>query len=89
MSRGPQYDNPADSPLSSHNSAFLLAHPPHLVQSIQLYMKAVVLLGRVVSFMQRAKSPIGMSLNPTPGVGQPDLRMTYVALPRLKSLRWY
>ncbi len=57
-------DDLSNSPLSPHNPSFLMAHPPHLVQATQLYLKAVILLGRVVSFMQRAPTPIGMGLPP-------------------------
>lgn len=41
------------SPLSPRNPNFLISHPPHLVEGFQLFMKAVVLLGRVVTFLQR------------------------------------
>lgn len=51
------------SPLSIKNPHFLIAHPPHLIQPLQLYLKAVTLLGRVVTFVQRCPSPIGMSMN--------------------------
>ncbi|KAM0751551.1 hypothetical protein T439DRAFT_324738 [Meredithblackwellia eburnea MCA 4105] len=84
-SSGPNYTNGdlASSPLSTHNASFLMSHPPHLVQCFQLYIKAIVLLGRVVGFMQRCPTPIGMGANHpdprrnpnTPGVSV-DLRTT-------------
>lgn len=43
----------ASSPLSPRNPNFLISHPPYLVEGFQLFMKAVVLLGRVVTFLQR------------------------------------
>lgn len=51
------------SPLSLKNPNLLISHPPHLIQPLQLYLKAVTLLGRVVTFVQRCPSPIGMSMN--------------------------
>ncbi|KAI5477187.1 hypothetical protein MNV49_006631 [Pseudohyphozyma bogoriensis] len=65
-------DDPASSPLSPQNPNFMLAHPPHLVQSLQLYLKAIILLGRVVAFMQRAPAPIGMSANIPRNLDNPD-----------------
>ncbi|KAL8279936.1 hypothetical protein RQP46_007786 [Phenoliferia psychrophenolica] len=81
------------SPLSPHNPSFIMSHPPHLVHCFQLYLKAVILLGRVVSFMQRAPSPVGMGPNapdprrnpssqPNPGSKPVDLRTT----PEFKAL---
>ncbi|GAA6009697.1 hypothetical protein JCM11491_001063 [Sporobolomyces phaffii] len=42
------------SPLSPRSPAFFLAHPPHLVGPQQLELKAIILLGRVNTFVQRA-----------------------------------
>ncbi|KAH8927064.1 hypothetical protein BT69DRAFT_1347587 [Atractiella rhizophila] len=55
--------NHTDSPLSISSPDFLTSHPPHLVTSFQLHIKSVVLLGRVVTFMQRAPWPIGKNLS--------------------------
>lgn len=49
-----QSENLNSSPLSIHNPHFFTSHPPHLVQSLQLYLKSTVLMGRVVSWLQRA-----------------------------------
>ncbi|TKA55976.1 hypothetical protein B0A53_01678 [Rhodotorula sp. CCFEE 5036] len=43
-----------NSVLSPRNPQFFVAHPPHLVGPQQLYLKAVVLLGKVVQFSHRA-----------------------------------
>ncbi|ORY60382.1 hypothetical protein BCR35DRAFT_198117 [Leucosporidium creatinivorum] len=59
-------ENLNSSPLSLHNPHFFTSHPPHLVQSLQLYLKAVVLMGRVVSWLQRSPSPIGVGINNGP-----------------------
>lgn len=45
------------SPLSPRSSSFFLAHPPHLVGPKQLELKAIILLGRVNTFVQREFSP--------------------------------
>lgn len=58
----------AASPLSPRNANFLISHPPHLVQGFQLHMKAVVLLGRIVTFLQRSPTPTAWK------VGAPDER---------------
>ncbi|GAA5895977.1 Zn(II)2Cys6 transcription factor [Sporobolomyces salmoneus] len=42
------------SPLSPKSPSFFLAHPPHLVGPKQLELKAIILLGRVNTFVQRA-----------------------------------
>ncbi|GAA5930423.1 Zn(II)2Cys6 transcription factor [Sporobolomyces koalae] len=42
------------SPLSPRSPSFFLAHPPHLVGPLQLELKAIILLGRVNTFVQRA-----------------------------------
>ncbi|BGP49664.1 hypothetical protein JCM10450v2_005567 [Rhodotorula kratochvilovae] len=42
------------SPNSLHSAAFFVAHPPHLCGPLQLFIKAVVLLGKIVQFQQRA-----------------------------------
>lgn len=46
-------ENLNSSPLSIHNPHFLISHPPEMVSSLQMYLKAVVLMGRVVSYLQR------------------------------------
>ncbi|SGZ30478.1 BQ5605_C048g12374 [Microbotryum silenes-dioicae] len=53
--RNPSLDttDPNDSPLSIKNPNFFTFHPPHLVGPLQLYIKSIVLLGRVVTYMQR------------------------------------
>lgn len=43
-----------ESVLSPRNPSFFVAHPPHLVGPQQLYLKAIVLLGKVVIFSHRA-----------------------------------
>lgn len=45
------------SPLCHLNPSFLMNHPPHLVQPLQLYLKSIVLLGRVITFMQSEYFP--------------------------------
>lgn len=50
----PRGDDLAKSPLSLHNPSFFISHPLHLCGPQQLFMKAVVLLGKVVQFQQRA-----------------------------------
>ncbi|KAM0747604.1 hypothetical protein T439DRAFT_92643 [Meredithblackwellia eburnea MCA 4105] len=47
------------SPLCPANPQFLTSHPTQFVQPLQLYFKAVVLLGRIVKFLQRCPPPIG------------------------------
>ncbi|KAK4051406.1 hypothetical protein OIV83_002890 [Microbotryomycetes sp. JL201] len=56
-------ENLNESPLSVHNPHFLTSHPTHLVQTLQLYLKSVVLMGRVVTFLQRSASAIGVGPN--------------------------
>ncbi|KAM0789214.1 hypothetical protein ACM66B_000059 [Microbotryomycetes sp. NB124-2] len=56
-------ENLNESPLSVHNPHFLTSHPSHLVQTLQLYLKSVVLMGRVVTFLQRSASAIGVGPN--------------------------
>lgn len=53
------------SPLSPQNPSFLVAHPPHLVEELQLFLKSTVLLRRVNVFMQRAPAPVGKGPAPT------------------------
>ncbi|GAA5911408.1 hypothetical protein JCM6882_004992 [Rhodosporidiobolus microsporus] len=53
------FDSPLSSPLCTHNPSFFFANPPHLVGPHQLYIKAIVLLGRVCTFLQRAPEPVG------------------------------
>lgn len=50
------------SPLCIHNPAFFMSHPPNLVQDFQLYIKACVLLGRVVAARHRAPEPVGAGI---------------------------
>ncbi|BGP59241.1 hypothetical protein NBRC10512_005033 [Rhodotorula toruloides] len=56
------------SALSPRNPNFWIAHPPHLVGPLQLFLKAVILLGKAVQFTQRAPHVLrsaaqAMSLN--------------------------
>ncbi|SCV72293.1 BQ2448_4987 [Microbotryum intermedium] len=53
--RDPSLDttNSDESPLSLKNPNFFTFHPPHLVGPLQLYIKSIILLGRVITFMQR------------------------------------
>ncbi|GAA5820630.1 hypothetical protein JCM3770_003558 [Rhodotorula araucariae] len=50
----PRGEEVATSPNSLHSAAFFVAHPPHLCGPLQLFIKAVILLGKVVQFQQRA-----------------------------------
>ncbi|BGP25902.1 C6 transcription factor [Rhodotorula toruloides] len=56
------------SALSPRNPNFWIAHPPHLVGPLQLFLKAIILLGKAVQFTQRAPHVLrsaaeAMSLN--------------------------
>ncbi|GAA5958364.1 hypothetical protein JCM3765_004807 [Sporobolomyces pararoseus] len=64
------------SPLSPRSPSFFLAHPPHLVGPKQLELKAIILLGRVNTFVQRAplasqRDQSGLNLD-VPGVRRSD-----------------
>ncbi|GAA97748.1 uncharacterized protein L969DRAFT_80379 [Mixia osmundae IAM 14324] len=52
--------------LSIHSSTFFTSHPDGLVGPRQLNIKAFVLLGRVVNFVQRLPAPFGHG-EPVPG----------------------
>ncbi|GAA6035863.1 hypothetical protein JCM8097_005743 [Rhodosporidiobolus ruineniae] len=66
-------DHPLSSPLCLHNPSFFFANPQHLVGPLQLYIKGIVLLGRVCGFLQRAPEPVGAGYPLPDGV---DLRET-------------
>lgn len=53
----------AMSPLSIHNPSFFVSHPPHLVGPTQFMLKSLVLLGEVITFIQRRPSPFGLNIN--------------------------
>lgn len=36
-----------------HSPNFFTSHPPSLIQPMQLYFKSVILMGNVVTFLQR------------------------------------
>ncbi|KAM0755924.1 hypothetical protein T439DRAFT_15844 [Meredithblackwellia eburnea MCA 4105] len=50
------------SPLFPKNPSFFVSHPPHLVQVLQLYIKANILLGRVCNYRHRAPAPLGTKI---------------------------
>jgi hypothetical protein len=62
------------SPLSLHSPSFLITHPPHLIGTRQLHLKAIVLMGNVLHYLSTAPFPIGMGVHVLPP-GQ-DLRST-------------
>lgn len=64
------------SPLSIKNPNFLIAHPPYLVQGLQLFCKATILLGRVTTFLQRAPTPTGWKVGDRDDEPPIDLRTT-------------
>ncbi|BGP15479.1 hypothetical protein JCM10213v2_003458 [Rhodosporidiobolus nylandii] len=52
-------DAPLSSPLCPSSPSFFFANPPHLVGPVQIYVKTLVLLGRVCKFLQRSPEPVG------------------------------
>ncbi|SCV69806.1 BQ2448_1200 [Microbotryum intermedium] len=65
-SHGTRYlvDGLNSSPLSIHNERFLMDNPPLLVDSLGLYLKAVWLLGRVSTWLQRSSIGLGLGNGP-------------------------
>lgn len=64
-----------NSVLSPRNPSFFIAHPPHLVGPHQLYLKAIVLLGKVVQFSHRAPFAAKFAQSRLDD-GVPDIRKT-------------
>ncbi|GAA5883358.1 hypothetical protein JCM3774_002035 [Rhodotorula dairenensis] len=73
-----------DSVLSPRNSSFFIAHPPHLVGPHQLYLKSIVLLGKVVQFSHRAPFAAKFAQSRL-DEGIPDIRKTD-AFKRLENI---
>ncbi|GAA5875400.1 hypothetical protein JCM8547_004397 [Rhodosporidiobolus lusitaniae] len=67
--------HPLTSPLCLSNPSFFLLNPSHLVGTDQVYIKSLVLLGRVCTFLQRAPEPVGAGYAREEGEEE-DLRET-------------
>lgn len=54
------------NPLSIHSPSFLITHPPHLVGTRQLHLKAIILMGHILHYLSTAPFPIGMGVHQLP-----------------------
>lgn len=68
--------------LSVHSPSFFVSHATPAISSFQLMIKAVILLGRTITFLQRSPWPVGSHLadptaaQPPATDSYPDLRLT-------------
>ncbi|KAK4049546.1 hypothetical protein OIV83_004043 [Microbotryomycetes sp. JL201] len=75
--------NTDTSVLSPRHPHFLISHPPQHIQGFQLYIKAVILFGRIVNYLHRVPTSTAWKVgNPKAREPPVDVRMT----PEFKQL---